>query len=120
MFFFSGLTNDIDIDDNFIQHYDDFEAKDYLIVDDPIAPKYRKKSKISSNSNFDTEENSSKGKWKQESRNVRKSKVKEIDYEICRTAVYKILGNPVDLINFPCDDDLGTFIIFEKKNLNCI
>ena len=45
-YLFSGLTNDIDIDDNFIQHYDDFEAKDYLIVDDPIAPKYRKKSKI--------------------------------------------------------------------------
>ena len=69
--------------------------------------------KISSNSNFDTEENSSKGKWKQESRSVRKSKVKEIDYEICRTAVYKILGNPVDLINFPCDDDLGKLIFFK-------
>ena len=82
-------------------------------MDDPIAPKYRKKSKISSNSNFDTEENSSKGKWKQESRSVRKSKVKEIDYEICRTAVYKILGNPLDLINFPCDDDLGKLIFFK-------
>ena len=73
--------------------------------------------KISSNSNFDTEENSSKGKWKQETRNVRKSKVKEIDYEICRTAVYKILGNPLDLINFPCDEDLGKFIVFGKKKI---
>ena len=84
-------------------------------MEDPIASKYGKKSKIKSNNSFfENEENSSKGKWKQESRNVRKSKVKEIDYEICRTAVYKILGNPVDLINFPCDEDLGMFIIFNE------
>ena len=34
------LTNDIDIDNNFIQHYDDIEAIDCVIVDDPIAPKF--------------------------------------------------------------------------------
>jgi hypothetical protein len=53
------LTNDIDIDDNFIQRYDDIAAIDYVIVDNPIAPKYRKKSKIKRNiSIFENEENS--------------------------------------------------------------
>ena len=65
---------------------------------------------------FSNAPDSEKGKWRQE-RNVRKRNIAENDYEIARMAVFKVLGNPLDLISFPCDEDMGEFLTFCSKTI---
>ena len=50
-------------------------------------------------------------------RNKKKLVKESRDYEICRSAVFKVLGDPTDLVNFPCEEEL-VYSLYETQEVS--